>query len=91
MEINFTSHALKRCQQRGIHPIVAKFILDNGESLNSHLDKKYYISKNKLRKLFFSNREFIKKHDKEITSTRVVANEGTIITVMKSIKPIKKG
>ena len=88
--INFSSHAKKRCQQRGIRPAVVEFIFNNGDFINTHSEKKFYISKNKLRKIFYKDKNFILKNDKEILSTRIVVNGNTVITAMKAIKLIRK-
>ena len=89
LEIQFTNHAKKRCQQRGIPITVVKFIVENGSSVRTHGDKKHFINKSKLKKLQIIDREFIKKNDKHILNTAVVTNRSTIISCMKITKNVK--
>ena len=82
-KINFSQHSLVRCQQRGIKGDVVEFIFNHGDYVNTHNDKKYFINKKKLKKLFFQNKDFIKKNDQSILNTAVIVNSNNIITAMK--------
>ena len=87
-ELKFTNHSNIRCQQRGIHKDVARFIVRYGKSVNTHTEKKYFINKKKLNVLKFKERDFISKYDKQILSTAIVCNEEVVVTVMKIIKKV---
>lgn len=86
--MDFTNHSIVRCQQRGISEEVAAFIFKYGNFVRTHNDRKYFINKSKLKKLFQKHKPFILKNDKEILSTAVIANNKTIITTMKISKKI---
>tara|TARA_X000000368_G_scaffold382952_1_gene340441 strand:- start:3713 stop:3991 length:279 start_codon:yes stop_codon:yes gene_type:complete len=88
-ELNFTQHAKKRCQQRGIPISVVEFIIENGDSIRTHNDKKHFINKSRLKKFERSEKDFVKKHDKHILNTAVVTNNFHVITCMKKNKKIK--
>ena len=88
-EINFSNHAKKRCQQRGIPIPVVEFIVQNGSSTRTHNDKKHFINRARLKKLYIAERAFIKKHDKHILNTAVVTNNSVVITCMKITKNVK--
>ena len=88
-EINFSNHAKKRCQQRGIPIPVVEFIVQNGSSTRTHNDKKHFINRARLKKLDIAERAFIKKHDKHNLNTAVVTNDSVVITCMKITKNVK--
>ena len=88
-ELNFTQHAKKRCQQRGIPISVVEFIVENGDSINTHNDKKHFINKSRLKKFERLEKDFVKKHDKHILNTAVITNNLHVITCMKKNKKIK--
>ena len=88
-ELNFTQHAKKRCQQRGIPISVVEFIIENGDSIRTHNDRKHFINKSRLKKFARSEKDFIKKNDKHILRTAVVTNNSNVITCMKKTKNIK--
>jgi hypothetical protein len=85
----YTSHSITRCQQRGVKAEVADFVVAYGDFTRTHQDRKFFINKSKLKKLFLNHKEFILKNDKQILSTAVIANGNTIITVMKKINKLK--
>ena len=87
-QINFTTHAKKQCQRRGIPIPVVEFIVENGASIRTHNDRKYFINKSRLKKFERSNKDFIRKNDKHILNTAVVSNDALIITCMKKTKHI---
>lgn len=89
IHMTYTKHSKKRCQQRGINPLVVQFIIENGDHINTHADKKYFINKAKLKKLFFKNKEFVTKNDKHILNTAVIVNRNTVITAMKKTKKVR--
>ena len=88
-QINFTQHAIKRCQQRGIPIPVVEFIVENGASVRTHNDKKFFINKLRLKKFERSNKKFIRENDRHILNTAVVMNDINVITCMKKTKNIK--
>ncbi len=86
-----TDHATKRCQQRGIPLEVINFIIENGLSVRSHQDKKYFINKKRLNQIKHSNKAFFIKYDKFLLNTAVIFNdsENVVITAMKIERPVK--
>ena len=79
----FTDHAQKRCQQRGIPPDVASFIIDHGDTVYTHKHKKHYVTRGSLKYLRREYPSFVSKYDKQLKSTAVVCSDDAIITVMK--------
>ena len=45
MELNFSNHAITRCQQRGIPLEVLNFLYKYGNKIQTHQDKKYFCNK----------------------------------------------
>ena len=88
-ELNFTNHALTRCQQRGIPLKVVEFIVKNGKSTRTHESKKFYINKSKLKLITRENKDFIAKNDQHILKTAVVVNGDEVLTAMKITKHVK--
>ena len=88
-ELNFTNHAITRCQQRGIPLAVAEFIVHNGKSTRTHEDKKFFINKAKLKLIRRDNKSFIAKNDQHILKTAVVVNGHNVITAMKITKQVR--
>lgn len=86
--IRFTNHSNLRCQQRGVHKDVARFIVKYGKSFNTHSEKKYFVNKKMLNSLKFKEREFISQYDKQILSTAIVCHDDVVLTVMKITKRV---
>ena len=89
--LTYSSHAIKRMQQRGIKSQVVEFIFEHGFKSNTHQDVRYIFNGNKQKKV---NKEILslpiyKKFDKQISSTALVMNESHLITAYKINKRIK--
>ncbi len=82
-DLNFTNHARLRCQQRGISVPVVEFVVEHGNAVRTHNDKKFYINKSMLNALKHKNNDFVKKNDKYILTTAVIVNGNNVITCMK--------
>ena len=89
MELNFSNHAITRCQQRGIPLEVLNFLYKYGNKIQTHQDKKYFCNKKLLKKLFIKEKALIKKFDKQILNTAIVCNGNTVITAMKITEGIR--
>ena len=87
--IKYTDHAIKRCQSRGIPFPVVEFIVRNGKRINTHGDKKYFVTKKQMNSFKYEYKEIMRLHDKIIRNTAVICNGNSIITAMKIIKRIK--
>ena len=79
----FTNHATKRCQQRGIPQEVVHFIIEHGETVYTHSNKKHYLKRGMFKYLRNDYPSFFSKYDKQLEKTAVISSENTIITVMK--------
>ena len=96
--MKFTNHGIERMQQRGAKAEVIEYIFKNGKSKKSyrkiknlHLhSKQYFINKKVLNKIKYKDINFVKKNEKEILNTIIVAcpkNE-LLITVTKANKQL---
>ena len=91
MQIEYTEHAKKRCQQRGIPLEVVNFITENGDYHRTHEHKKFFMPKKRINQLRYKNKSFFTKFDKYLSNTAVVCNQNsdTVITAMKVTGPIR--
>ena len=96
--MKYTDHGIERMQQRGAKAEVVEFIFKNGKSKKTYRkknnlvlsSKQYFINKKELKKLKYKDINFVKKNEKEILNTVIVAcpkNE-LLITVTKANKKI---
>lgn len=89
--LTYSSHAIKRMQQRGIKPQVIEFIFEHGFKSITHQDVRYIFNCNRQKKV---NNQILslptyKKFDKQISTTALVMNESHVITAYKINKRIK--
>ena len=89
--LTYSSHAIKRMQQRGIKPQVIEFIFEHGFKSKTHQDVRYIFNFNRQKKV---NKQILslptyKKFDKQISTTALVMNESHVITAYKINKRIK--
>jgi len=89
-QVQLTEHCQKRLQQRGTPLEVVNFIFKHGQSFRTHNDVKKIITKNKLNKIQFKEKSFLKAFDKHIRNTAIVCNGNVVITVMKQKTKIHK-
>ena len=87
--LELSTHAKIRCQQRGIPLEAINFIYIHGRSTNTHGSKKYFCTKKILNNLKFLESEVIRKFDKYILNTAIVINNGTLITAMRINRRIR--
>ena len=79
--MKFTDHSIERMQQRGTKAEVVEFISKNGKSKKTYRkksnlvlsSKQYFINKKELNKLKYRDINFVKKNEKEILNTVIVA------------------
>ena len=89
-QIQLTNHCQKRCQQRGTPLEVINFIYKYGNSFRTHDDIKKIVTKNTIKRIKHSERNFLQNYDKHIKNTAIVCNGNVVITVMKQTKKIYK-
>jgi hypothetical protein len=97
--MKYTDHAKERLQQRGAKKEVIEFVFQNGKSIkhfrkikNLQLNaKQYFINKKTLNNLKYKNIDFVKKYEKDILNTIVVAcpKGELLITVTRANKRIQ--
>ena len=82
IENNFSNHAIKRSQQRGIRPWVVNFILEYSDKYKQANESyvSQYISKRKVKKLIQENVHTPAKAAL-IDGVVVIAKDDTIVTV----------
>ena len=89
-KINYTNHASIRVQQRGIPKKAIDFIIKHGKTVNTHGDKKSFIT-TRIFNLLMKDKDLattLKKFDKQIKSTAVIwdKNNKTVITTFTITK-----
>lgn len=89
-ELAMSAHAAKRCQQRGIPPMVVKWLLDFGEEIHSSGAEIYRFSR-------AGRRAFRRYAGRRVMSSLnrymncyLVLEDGVIITVGHRYRPIRK-
>jgi len=85
LPLEFTYHAQKRIQQRGLTKEIVQFIFDNGLKTNSHQDKRYIFNVKKQKQ---KNREllldpFFKKFQKQIENTALIVHGRVLVTAYR--------
>ena len=84
--IEYTNHVKIRAQQRGIPREALDYIMKYGKTVNTHGDKKSFIS-TRIFNLLMNDKDLaktLKKYDKQIRSTAVVSTpDGVVITAFK--------
>ena len=90
LRLEFTHHAIKRIQQRGITKDIVQFIYKHGLKSNTHQDKRYIFNTKKQK---HKNREilldpFFKKFHKQIENTVLIVNGGVLVTAFRINKRI---
>ena len=88
--LNYTNHAKKRINQRGIPYSVVDFILSYGECIDTYDKTKHFINKNTLKYLKEEYPSFISKHEKQLKNTAVGCGHNAVVTVMKITKKIRR-
>ena len=85
LPLEFTNHAQKRIQQRGLTREIVQFIFENGMKTNSHQDKRYIFNskkqKQKNRKLLLD--PFFKKFQKQIENTALIVHGRVLVTAYR--------
>lgn len=84
-----TNHAMKRCQERGIPPLIVDWLFTYGEEVYHRGRQIVYFdktSKKEMRK--FAGRQILAKLDKYLNSY-LVKEDGLVITVGHRTKPIR--
>ncbi len=87
----YSSHAVKRMQQRGINSKVVNFIFEHGIKSNTHQDDRYIFNAKKQKQI---NNQLLrlpiyKKFDKQIQSTALIVNDNHLITAYKINKRLR--
>jgi len=88
----YTKHAERRCNQRGVPQKVANFIINYGDCSYTHRLIKHYINRDTLQFLRKEYPDFVSKYDKQLETTAVVCAHTTnkVVTVMKNTKKFKR-
>jgi len=90
--MQYTKHLAIRIQQRGKPQEVIEFIINHGKTINTHRDKKSFITTKIFNKLSLEREHiiFLKKYDKQLKSTAVIWNKNnqTVITAFTITKRI---
>jgi len=88
MEIS--AHGAIRCQQRGIPNKILNFIINYGKTVNTHNDKKSFVTRKIFNQLLRDkvHNKILLRYDKQIQSTAVIWNpkDKVIITTFKITK-----
>ena len=86
--MQISTHGATRCQQRGIPQEILTFIINYGKTVNTHNDKKSFVT-NKIFSRLSKDKEHSKllsRFDKQIKSTAVIWNSETIVTAFRITK-----
>ena len=85
LPLEFTCHAQKRIQQRGLTKEIVQYIFDNGLKTKTHQDVRYIFNTKKQKQ---KNREllsdpFFKKFQKQIENTALIVHGGVLVTAYR--------
>jgi len=87
----YSSHAVKRMQQRGISSKVVDFIFEHGIKSITHQDERYIFNTKKQEQINnqILRQPIYKKFDKQINTTALIVNDNRLITAYKIDKRLR--